>query len=156
MRPHRSSSIRVERKPRPLQLRLSPGDIIICPAFATGLRWNDDPDGVIQVAWKSATYPEHHVATGRATHANDPSRGNASFLVKSVVLVEHTGPDDVAPGEHRWSRDVVCVRLGQDDSFARDSETIRFSLNEPMSVASPDETKVLVVGYARLPITWKE
>ncbi|MFI5296694.1 MAG: hypothetical protein ACHREM_01235 [Polyangiales bacterium] len=146
----------MEVRPAPPQLRLAPGDVIRCQAFAIGLRLNADADGPILVAWQKAAYPEHHVRTGHAQHANEPSRGTAPFLVHTVKLNEAEGPDDVAPGERRLSREIVCVRLGLDFSFTRHAEQIRFALNEPMSVASPDESSVELVGYAVLPIVWDE
>lgn len=153
--PH-SRRISVEVREKPAHLRLAPGDIIRCSAFASGLRWKHDPQGPIQVAWRAGFEPDHYVRDGRGNLAYDPSRATAAFLVYAVTLDEASGPDDIAPGEHRLSREIVCVRIGDDFTFARDAERIRFSLNEPMSVASPDEATIEVKGYAVLPITWRE
>jgi hypothetical protein len=77
-------------------------------------------------------------------------------LVLAVELTESVGPDDVCPGNHRLCRNVRCVRLSEGMEFSRESERIQFSLNEPMSVAQPDEGTIEVVGYAELPICWDE
>jgi hypothetical protein len=76
--------------------------------------------------------------------------------VLAVELTEAVGPDDVCPGNHRLSRDVLCVRLSEAMEFSAESERIRFNLNEPMSVAQPDEGAIEVLGYAELPISWDE
>jgi len=152
----RPRTITVEVREKPAHLRLAPGDIIRCSAFASGLRWRHDPEGPVQVAWRAGFEPDHYVRDGRGDLANDPSRAKASFLVYAVTLDEASGPDDIAPGEHRLSRELIGLRLGDDFAFARDAERIRFALNEPMSVASPDEATIEVVGYAVLPITWRE
>jgi len=108
------------------------------------------------LAWRAGFEPGQYVRDGRGALANDPSRAAAAFLVHSVSLDEASGPEDIAPGEHRLSREIVCVHLASDFTFTRDEERIRFALNEPMSVASPDESALEIVGYARLPITWRE
>ena len=77
------------------------------------------------------------------------------FLVLSVALEENHGPEDISPGEVRWSRRVVCVRLDEQLRFDHDSERIEFTLNEPMSVAQPRDSRVTVVGVAELPIRWR-
>ena len=133
--------------------RLTVGDVIRCPDFRVGLRWNHEPGEVI-VAWRDRHYPESHVRAGNGTGADDESRGKAPFLVFAVELAEAEGPDDVCPGNHRFSRDVRCVRLSEGMEFSAESERIRFSLNEPMSVAQPDEGTIEVLGYAELPISW--
>ncbi|MFI5297433.1 MAG: hypothetical protein ACHREM_04990 [Polyangiales bacterium] len=137
-------------------MRLAPGDVIRCPDFATGLRLRDDPDGPLLVAWKKGWYPTSYVTSGQAEHADDPTRATVAFLVHTVALNEAEGPDDIAPTERRLSREIICVRLDVDFTFTRESEQIRFALNEPMSVASPDESTIEFVGFAVLPITWNE
>lgn len=139
----------------PHQGRLAVGDIIRCPAFQIGLRLDHQPDEVV-VAWRNRLYPEYHARSGNGIQADDESRAYASFLVMSVGLAEGVGPDDVCPGEHRLSREVMCVRLSAEMWFSSESERIRFSLDEPMSVAQPDVESILVLGYAELPIIWNE
>jgi hypothetical protein len=133
--------------------RLAVGDVIRCQAFRAGLRWKHS-SGEVRVAWRDRHYPEYHVRVGNGTGADDDSRGTAPFLVIAVELTEAVGPDDVCPGNHRLSRDVRCVRLSDGMEFSAESEHIRFSLNEPMSVAQPDEEAIEVLGYAELPISW--
>jgi hypothetical protein len=133
--------------------RLAVGDVIRCPDFRAGLRWKRAP-GEVQVAWRDRHYPEYHVHVGNGTAADDHSRGTAPFLVLAVELTEAVGPDDVCPGNHRLSRDVLCVRLSEEMEFSGESERIRFNLDEPMSVAQPDEGAIEVLGYAELPIIW--
>jgi hypothetical protein len=40
--------------------------------------------------------------------------------------------------------------------FSRKSERIRFSLDEPMSIARPSENSIEILGFAELPISWDE
>jgi hypothetical protein len=49
---------------------------------------------------------------------------------------------------------VWCVRLDQSFEFSAASERIRFNLDEPMSVARPDEATIEVLGCVELPVTW--
>lgn len=132
--------------------RLAVGDVIRCSGFQWGLRWNHEAAGTVHVAWK--THRDYHVQSGRATLADDPTRGQAPFLVHSVALTEGSGPEDVYPGNHRLSRTVLCVRLTNDFSFTSEAERVQFSLNEPMSVSQPTEASIEILGYARLPISW--
>jgi hypothetical protein len=133
--------------------RLAVGDVIRCPAFRAGLRWKDAP-GEVHVAWTDRHYPEYHIRVGNGIAADDDSRGTAPFLVVAVELTEAVGPDDVYPGNHRLSRDVRCVRLSEGMEFSAESERIRFCLDEPMSMARPDEGTIELLGYAELPISW--
>jgi hypothetical protein len=59
-------------------------------------------------------------------------------------------------GNHRLAREVHCLRLTHNYFLTPNSERIRFSLDEPMSVARPSRDNVEVVGYAELPISWDE
>ena len=77
------------------------------------------------------------------------------FLVSAIALVEAEGAEDVFPDSFLFSRQVTCVRLADDFSFDSASERIRFTLNEPMSVAQPDEKRIEILGFARLPIFWE-
>jgi hypothetical protein len=86
--------------------------------------------------------------------ADDESRAAAAFLVVRIELTESEGPNDVCPGTHRLSRDVLCARLDPGLEFSAASERIRFNLDEPMSVARPDEAALEVLGYAELPVSW--
>lgn len=138
---------------RPVPSRLAVGDVIRCPAFRVGLRCHQSP-GEILVAWRDRHYPEHHVRAGNGSAADDDGRALAAFLIVRVELTEAEGPDDVCPGNHRLSRDVWCVRLDAGLGFSAASERIRFNLDEPMSVAGPDEAAVEVLGYAELPVSW--
>lgn len=133
-------------------LPLAVGHVIRCPAFATGIKWKTAPDDPIMVAWQSASHVDYYLQSGQADCANDPARAQARFLVFSVSLVEAEGPDDVFPDSQRYARDVVCVRLDDDLSFSAKSERIRFSLNEPMSIAQPQESQIEIVGFVQLPI----
>lgn len=141
-----------ESAPRQL---LAVGHVISCKDFATGLRWKATPKGPVTVAWSNHAYVDHHIASGKATPASDPSRAHAKFLVTSIALVEGDGPEDVFPDSNRYSRQVVCVRLSDDLSFTHDSERIDFSLNEPMSIAEPKENRVEILGAVALPIYWE-
>jgi len=40
--------------------------------------------------------------------------------------------------------------------FTRESERVRFSLDEPMSVVRPSVDAIEVLGFADLPISWDE
>jgi hypothetical protein len=108
------------------------------------------------VAWQVQSYPDYHARVGNGTLAHDTGRAEASFLVVSIGLVEASGPDDMYPGNHRFSREVRCVRLTTDMEFSPQSERIRFSLDEPMSVVRPSEESIEVLGCAELPISWDE
>jgi hypothetical protein len=46
--------------------------------------------------------------------------------------------------------------LGEAFVLAENAEEIYFALDEPMSVMSPDEESVEIVGYAALPIRWND
>lgn len=137
---------------RPL---LAAGQVIRCPEFALGLRWKSPTNDPVMVAWRSQTYIDYHIQSGSAITASDPSRAQAMFLITSVSLVESDGPDDAFPDSFRYSCQVDCVRLADDMSFTSESERIRFSLNEPMSVAQPDQQQIEIVGSVRLPIYWE-
>jgi hypothetical protein len=117
------------------------------------LRWNHAPDEVI-VGWQDQHYPEYHARAGNGTRLDDDSRGVDPFLVFAVELIESEGPDDVCPGNHRLAREVLCVRLTDGMEFSDESERVRFSLDDPMSVARPDEESIEVLGRAKLPISW--
>ena len=134
---------------------LAVGHIVRCPDFASGLKWRATPDDPVMVAWRHERHVDYHVSTGRADRANDPTRGEAKFLVFAVSLIEAAGPDDVFPDSDRYSRSVTCVRLADDLSFTSGSERIRFALNEPMSVAQPEEHRIEILGSVRLPIFWE-
>ncbi|MCL2310717.1 MAG: hypothetical protein FWC42_10735 [Proteobacteria bacterium] len=133
--------------------RLAVGDVIRCPAFSVGLVFKRDP-GEVLVAWRSRSYTEHYVKSGKAVEADDDSRGTAPFLVITIKLIAGESPDDMHPREHWFSRDVQCVRLSEEMEFSAESERIRFSLNDPMSVIQPDEETVELLGYAEIPIRW--
>jgi hypothetical protein len=60
-------------------LPLAVGHIVRCPAFASGLRWKASPDDPLTVAWRDESYVDHHIRTGKAAPAKDPSRALASF-----------------------------------------------------------------------------
>jgi len=138
---------------RPTPSRLAVGDVIRCQDFRVGLRWHQSP-GEILVGWRDRHYRDYHAQAGNGVAADDDSRAAAAFLVIRVELTESEGPDDVCPGNHRLSRDVWCVRLDAGLGFSAASERIRFSLDEPMSVARPDEAAIEVLGWAELPVSW--
>lgn len=135
--------------------RLAVGDVIRCVDFQLGLRCAADPDLVV-VGWQDGSYPDYRASTGRGQLAHDPSRATAPFLVSSVSFVEGEGPDDVLPGNHRLSLDVRWLRLTDDYCLVADPEKVRFSLHEPMSVAQPPVSRIKLLGYAELPISWDE
>lgn len=136
-------------------LPLAVGQIIRCSVFATGLKWKAAPNDPIVVAWSDASYVDYHVKSGKADPASDPDRAEAKFLVFAVSLVAAEGADDVFPDSYRYSRNVICVRLAEDLSFTDESERISFSLNEPMSIAQPNERHIEILGFVQLPIFWE-
>jgi len=136
-------------------LRLSVGHVIRCSAFSGGLRWKHAMQDPIVVAWRTQGYVESYIKNGKAVLADDLTRAKVNFLVFAISLVEAEGPEDVFPESFRFSRKVTCVRLADDLSFTSDSERISFTLNEPMSVAEPDESRIELIGFVQLPIFWE-
>ena len=134
--------------------RIAVGDVIRCSAFEFGFRFTGSKQ--IAVAWHSQHHPQYHAQNGRGDIVNDRSRGIAAFLVARIELETNDGPDDVFPNERRLCRKVHCIRLGEAFVFAESAEQIYFALDEPMSVISPDEESVEILGYAALPIRWRE
>ena len=133
--------------PRPI----TAGDVIRCVSFEWGLRFDGQDD--VSVTWRGRElHAGYHIQQGAAQDARDPSRGQALHLVTSVKLIRAEGPDDVYPNERRLSRAVVCRRLHQDDTLDARCERIRFNLDEPMSVFRPDESEIVIVGRAKLPL----
>jgi hypothetical protein len=83
--------------------RVAVGDVITCRDFSSGVQL---PSKLIVAMPRSWAECYVYVQAGNAKHADDASRASAPFLVVSTVLTEGIGPDDVAPGNHRLSREV--------------------------------------------------
>ena len=132
-------------------LRIAVGDVIRCPAFSSAVWLDSELLIVVEQSWA-----DYQLKVGRVRPANDASRARAPFLVESMILIEGEGPADVAPGNHRLSREVRCLRLTEDYGLSPKSERIRFNLDEPMSVTRPKAGSIEVIGFAQLPISWNE
>ena len=96
------------------------------------------------------------VGSGEGTIVDDPTRGEALFLITSIGLVDGLGPDYISPESHWLARKASALRLDADLTFTERSERIEFSMEDPMSVAWTNEAGMEIVGYADLPITWEE
>ena len=133
--------------------RLAVGDVVRCSTFTPGFQFSDSPR--VTVGWRRLGDPDYFYKNGKGVLRHDPSRAVATFLITQIVLETHHGPDDVFPDdEWRMSRLVHAVRLTSDFVFTEQSEEILFSLNEPMSLADPDEDSIEILGCAELPIVW--
>jgi hypothetical protein len=139
---------------RPPDARLSVGDVVRCREFEWGSRPRD-ASLPLTVAWHPNWRP-YVEQSGWDTVANDPTRGEAPFLITSIVLNHGSGPDDIDREANWLARSVTAVRLSADLAFTGESERIAFSIGDPMSVAKVEESQLEVLGHVELPITWRE
>ena len=138
-----------------LPIRLAVGDVIRCSQFKLGMRSKVEGIEKLSVAWPDMSWLKSYEQHDSYEIDVDDNRGTYLYLVVSILMVEVSGPDDVAPYP-RLSRDVKCVRLDEKGWIYPDSENIQFNLDEGVSLARPDHEEIEIVGFAELPIVWNK
>ncbi|MDU1890289.1 MAG: hypothetical protein E6767_06325 [Dysgonomonas sp.] len=139
-------------------LKITTGDIIRCESFTYGIFYPKAQKEIF-VGWAKREYEAHlrqAIKQGNGIDSYDQSRGNASFLVLSMELVETQLPEDVEEDTRYIGLNVKCIRLTSNNELSRESERIFFTLHHPMSCLDPGEGNIEVIGHLKLPIYWNE